>query len=185
MDQIILVVALAAIAYFYFKDLNSKQKPSKQKTTEDKEERTKYKYQRKKNFLTKSEYAFFHALKLATEDTHHIIIKTRLADLIEADYPQNSREYMLAFNQISRKHIDYVLLNKSSLRVEHAIELDGKSHNKKSQKKNDEFKNSALRSCEIKLTRFEVGEKFDPIKILTRLGITNKTTLGSKKISGQ
>ncbi len=184
MDYTVLVVALAAIAYFYLKDFNNKQKrrkPPAQQTAEITGEEIKYKYQKKKNFLTKSEYAFFHALQLATKDTHHIIIKTRLADLIEADYPQNSREYMLAFNQISRKHIDYVLLNKSSLRVEHAIELDGKSHNRKSQQKNDQFKNSVLILCGIKLTRFKVGEEFNSELISKKLRLGQRSKSNAAK----
>ena len=128
-----------------------------------------FKYRKHDFFFTKSEAAFFNALTDTISDSHVILAKVRLADLIRPATNKSDKNYYSAFNQISRKHIDFVLLNKKTLNVDYAIELDGAGHNTARSKKNDSFKNETLADCGIKFHRFKVGEKFSAENIRTKL----------------
>ncbi|BBM67909.1 hypothetical protein VA249_45550 (plasmid) [Vibrio alfacsensis] len=105
---------------------------------------------------TKAEQNFYNQLvrKLPSEVT--VCCKVRLADLC---YPTN-RKNISAFNQISRKHIDFVLIEQVSSKVICAIELDDRSHNSKSAQHRDSVKNYALKSAGINLIRVKASKSY-------------------------
>lgn len=126
-------------------------------------------YKSKTYFFTKTEAAFYRSLVDAVSDKYIIFSKVRLADLIEPNYNQNNKIYYSAFNQISRKHVDFILVDKNNLKISSAIELDGKSHFRSSTKKSDEIKNNAFKKAGLTLIRFRVKDSFDPDEIIERL----------------
>lgn len=127
----------------------------------------KLRFKKKKRFFTKSEYALALNLEKALPE-FRILSKTRLADIVEPNHAEKSFTYQRAFNQISRKHLDFVLLDKN-FAIVGAIELDGKSHNDPKQQKRDEVKNMVMNEAEVPLYRFIVGEKFTAENIRSRL----------------
>ena len=106
-----------------------------------------YKFYRKKYLFTKNEYYFYKQLREIAETKNLIpLTKIRLADFIEVT---NKKEYMKYFAKIRSKHIDFLLLNKDTLNIVLAIELDDGSHNDNK----DEFKNKLFEQIKIPLIR--------------------------------
>lgn len=105
---------------------------------------------------TKAEQNFYSQLvrKLPGEVT--VCCKVRLADLC---HPTN-RKNISAFNQISRKHIDFVLIEQATSKVVCAIELDDRSHNSKSAQQRDSVKNYALKSAGVNLVRVKASKSY-------------------------
>ncbi len=60
-------------------------------------------------------------------------------------------------NKIQSKHIDFFIYDKDTLEIKLAIELDDK--------RNDLFKNNALKSANIKLVRIKCQKSYDCNKI--------------------
>ena len=106
-----------------------------------------YKFYRKKYLFTKNEYYFYKQLREIAEAKNLIVFaKVRLADFVEVT---NKKEYMKYFAKIRSKHVDFLLLNKDTLNIVVAIELDDGSHNENK----DEFKNKLFEQIKITLIR--------------------------------
>lgn len=127
---------------------------AKRNTKGKKGQPKKYPYKRK-YILTKNEYYFYKKLKVIC-DKHNlrILVKTRLADIIDVDKNQIAgKEYMNYFGRIQSKHIDYLVCNGDSLYPLVAIELDDNSHNKSNRMERDIFVNNAMQAAGIPLIR--------------------------------
>lgn len=113
------------------------------------------------SLLSKAEEKFFFALLKAMGDEFHIWGKIRLADIIKPD-ATTREEYFRAFNRIKAKHVDFALIDKDTLDIICAIELDDKSHNREDRMARDEFVDAALRAVGIPILHFKVRSFYDP-----------------------
>lgn len=130
-----------------------------------------YNYRKNEYFFTRAESAFYRNLVKATEETHIVLSKVRIADLIEPAYTPYTKIYGSAFNKISRKHVDFVLINKNNLIIQAAIELDDSSHQRTDRQKSDRVKNEAFKNAGLALFRINKGTDFNPEKLKEILGI--------------
>lgn len=106
-----------------------------------------YSFYRRKYLFTKNEFYFYKQLQKISEEKNLIpLAKVRLADFIEVS---NKSEYMKYFAKIRSKHIDFLLLDKETLKIVVAIELDDNSHSDEK----DEFKNKLFEQINIHLIR--------------------------------
>lgn len=106
-----------------------------------------YKSYKKKYLFTKNEFYFYKQLQKIAESKNLLpLAKVRLADFVEVN---NKSEYMKYFAKIRCKHIDFLLLDKETLKIVVAIELDDNSHSKDK----DEFKNKLFEQINIPLVR--------------------------------
>lgn len=106
-----------------------------------------YNSYKKKYLFTKNEFYFYKQLQKIAEEKNLIpLAKVRLADFIEVS---NKSEYMKYFAKIRSKHIDFLLLDKETLKIVVAIELDDNSHSNEK----DEFKNKLFEQINIPLIR--------------------------------
>lgn len=109
---------------------------------------------RKKNVLTNNEMLFYKNLKNIAKYLNLIVlVKVRLADLIDVAKYKNNKEYYTYFGKIKSKHIDFALANPEDLEIRLIIELDDYTHNFKKNRENDEFKNNVLKETGYKLLR--------------------------------
>jgi hypothetical protein len=128
-------------------------------------------YSIKGPLFTAAERSFLGVLDIAASDDYRVFGKVRIADILNPKKGMNRKNWQIAFNKISAKHFDYVLCHKDTLEVALVIELDDKSHNKKSVKVRDDFVNSACKTAELNLLRipakskYSVNEVSDAIKI--------------------
>lgn len=106
-----------------------------------------------KNFLTAAEQSFYSVLKLYAGDKFVICPKVNLNDAVHIRKGTEPGLRQSLFNQISRKHIDFILLDQKTLIPALAIELDDASHQTSSAQKRDSMKDKALQSAGLKLVR--------------------------------
>lgn len=112
---------------------------------------------RKRYLLTKTEYAFYGALKEICDNNNLLICpKVRLEDLAEVTTKQN---YMKYRGYIKSRHVDFTLCDKD-LNVIASIELDDYSHNTKKAKQTDSFKNQLFLTIGIPLFRIIVCNNY-------------------------
>lgn len=105
---------------------------------------------RRKSLLTKAETSFYHVLRQTVGDEYKIVCMVRLADIFEVQVEEGWRGH---FNRISAKHIDFVLCDPQTMETVIAIELDDKSHQRKSRIERDRFIDDLFRRCEFPLLR--------------------------------
>lgn len=105
---------------------------------------------------TKAEQNFFVQFNRLLPDQYYLVAKVRLADLCK---PENAKN-IVAFNKIARKHIDFVLIERSSSKVICCIELDDKSHQRKDSQRRDRDKDYSLREAGITLHRVKIARNY-------------------------
>lgn len=89
--------------------------------------------------------------------------KIRLADLIGVR--KGTGSYYKYFNQISAKHVDFLLCNQPHITPVLAIELDDSSHKRTKQRGRDEFVDSALEAAGLPLLRIPAQAGYDVVNI--------------------
>lgn len=128
----------------------------KQKEQEEEKEKKIEMIIKPKNLFSKIELLFYNNLKKLLENENIIILsKVRLLDLI--DLEDKHENYLVLFNKISRKHIDFVITDEN-WEIKCLIELDDRSHQKKRVKINDEFKNDIFEKINVPIIRYKVWE---------------------------
>ncbi len=106
--------------------------------------------------LSPGERAFFNALTQSIPTSSYICPKVRVADIVEVTTPPTDPNYWRILAPIAKKHIDFILVNRSDFTPQVAIELDGKSHNDKERLKRDAFIDSVFRNAGIPLLHIPV-----------------------------
>ncbi|EGR0468572.1 DUF2726 domain-containing protein [Vibrio cholerae] len=114
---------------------------------------------------SKAEQNFLNQINRKLPDNLSVMCKVRLADLC---LPSDSSN-IAAFNKVSRKHVDFVLIEKATSKIVCAIELDDKSHNSYGAMKRDREKDHALVSAGISLHRIAATRNYSK-QINERLG---------------
>ena len=105
---------------------------------------------------TKAEQNFFNQLQRSLPNDVYLMAKVRLADICVPKDPKNISD----FNKVSRKHIDFVLVSRNNSEIVACIELDDRSHAKRSAKQRDRIKNDALKAAGIPLFRVTAARSY-------------------------
>ena len=79
------------------------------------------------DFLSPAEHSFFMVLRSAVPDSALISIKVGLGDLFCAKTSDGSK-YRTYTNKIDRKHVNFLLCDRKTVRPIVGIALDDKSH---------------------------------------------------------
>lgn len=111
------------------------------------------------SFLTVAEKKFLVALDTFIAGRARICAKVRLADLVVPDAPYKSKAWYTAFNRVSAKHIDFVLVSSAGL-VLAGIELDDSSHSAADRIERDNFVGSVFDQAKIPLVRVPVRASY-------------------------
>ncbi|ELR65756.1 hypothetical protein C942_00842 [Photobacterium marinum] len=110
--------------------------------------------------FTAAERSFYGVLTQSLKDNYVLLGKVRVADIIKPQGNLNRSEWQTAFNQISRKHIDFVICDKDNLSILCAIELNDSSHNKADRAQRDAFLSRALSSANIPFVEFTAKRSY-------------------------
>jgi len=116
------------------------------------------KYLLKNSLLTNREQNFFDVLSpVAAELGLLVAIKPRLADFITVNLNQYEKGsgYFTYFNQINKKHVDFLLCEPLTTKPIVALELDDKSHQQKDRIDRDEFVNKLYEEIGLPVLRIE------------------------------
>lgn len=112
-------------------------------------------------FVNEAERAFFYSLRRAALPDHYILIKPRLEDVIRVrkELMNNKLRWQLR-GRIKSRHVDYVIMDGFG-RPLCGVELDGKSHGRKSAEPGDALKDGIFAASGLPLFRVIVGENFE------------------------
>jgi len=117
-------------------------------------------YEKNRYLLSRAERNFYSTLGLALGDQRVVMCKVRIADVLRTRKGLDSKDRMTAFNKISRKHFDFVLLDPSDLSIVAAIELDDSSHHRNDRQERDRFVENACKGAALTLHRFDVKRAY-------------------------
>lgn len=156
MQYLGLIVFLILI-FLFFKYQNKNKVSEIQWIDKFKKELEKYKYLIfKKDYVTTySEWQFFRRLVQYTENKDVLIFtKVRVEDIIWIKATNKGfRPYSIS-GRLDRSHVDFVCVQKSTLKIICAIELDDPSHISDYAKEHDAVKNFIFDFVKIPLIRF-------------------------------
>ena len=113
------------------------------------------------SLLTKAEMNFYKVLKDIIDNEKQIICpKVRMIDVL---WTKTYRvENKLTFiNKVNRKHFDFVVCDKETLKPLMAIELDDKSHEEEARRERDEFVDALFIGLKFKVVHIPVQYSYN------------------------
>ena len=127
------------------------------------------------SLLTKAEMNFYQVLKNVIDNEKQIICpKVRMIDVL---WTKTYRvENKLTFiNKVNRKHFDFVICDKETLKPIMAIELDDKSHEEEARKERDEFVDALFTDLNFKVIHIPVQYSYNANEIKEKIDISQTT----------
>lgn len=110
-------------------------------------------YKVRDDFLSPAEISFYHVLMQVVQNKAVVCPKVRLADIFFVSNPNRNLHY---FNQISAKHIDFLLCQPGNMKPIVGIELDDASHERLDRYERDEFVKRVFKAAKLPLVRVPV-----------------------------
>lgn len=117
-------------------------------------------YRLRDNLVSPAERSLFGVLEQAIGTKRKIFAKVRVADVLTPQKGLDRSKWQSAFNKISGKHFDYVLCDPETLEVREVVELNDKSHKKRSRAERDEFLEKACDSAGLKLIVIQASRSY-------------------------
>lgn len=112
-----------------------------------------YIYQKKEYIMTFSESQLFRRLESIVGIKYYIFPQVHLSSILKHEI-KNGQNWQSAFNRINQKSVDFVLVDRTSLKTVFAIELDDRSHDISLDRTNrDIFVNEICKDAGVKLIR--------------------------------
>jgi len=121
-------------------------------------------YVAKESPFTAAEARFLRVLDDALGEEYRVFAKLRLADLLDV-HGERGAAWLRAFNQISAKHIDFVVCRRETLELVVAVELDDRSHNAPERQRRDAFVDRVFATAQLPLVRIPVRRAYLPDEI--------------------
>lgn len=128
-----------------------------------------YPYIKEPFLLSPAERLFFGALEQSAGETYRIFSKVRVADIVGVKKGIERKVWQSAFNRISSKHFDFVLVNPEDFSVVAAIELDDKSHKRTDRMDRDDFLDNVCKAANLKIIRFEARSSYSTNEIRQKI----------------
>lgn len=150
METLIIVIAIATIIAIVTATSRKAQLTSTKRP---------YSYISKQKIMTNAEARFFEKLTRVTGDRFYILPQMHLSTFI--DHKIKGQNWKAAFSTINGKSVDFLLVEKTTLRPVIAIELDDWSHDKAERIERDQKVEDILASANILLARFDGPDILD------------------------
>ncbi len=122
-------------------------------------EEEKLPYKKRDDFLSNAELSFYKTLQQAMPETFTICPKVSLSDIFFVSTRDRS-SWTRYNNKINRKHVDFLLCEKVSMKPVCGIELDDSSHSKQKRVERDRFVDKVFETVGLKLLRFPVKKGY-------------------------
>jgi len=121
MESLIGLMVLLMVGAFLLRFLEPKSRPGRTRVPVSSD------FIAKESPFTAAEARFLRVLDEALGEEYRVFAKLRLADLLDVR-GERGAAWLRAFNQISAKHVDFVVCRRETLEVVAAVELDDRSH---------------------------------------------------------
>lgn len=115
--------------------------------------------------LTPAERSFWQVLQQCLPEGHVLLVKVRLADIINVKKGFDPKTQQGHFNRISRKHADFILCDVAQMMPRVVIELDDASHQTRKASQRDEQKNTIVESAGIRLLRVRAERNYNTAQL--------------------
>ncbi len=159
----ILIVSIAAVVFSIAKSMTSAPTNSDYPRYRQPE---RYFYRRKDYIMTAAEGAFFRRLENICADKYYVFPQIHLSALLSNN--TKGKYWKAAFQRINRTSVDYVLVNKETLRTAYAVELDDSTHDRPERQARDEGVEDMLGSAGIVLVRFRNAANMSDDEIIKK-----------------
>ncbi|MEL6869687.1 MAG: DUF2726 domain-containing protein [Pseudomonadota bacterium] len=156
MAEIVLAVVIAFLLITAFNAVLAKKgRPSR----ED------HPYAMRDRLFTQAEYSFLRVLDIAIGEELRVFGKVRIADVLKVSSKIPKTNWYQAFNKISAKHFDFVLVNPETTKIELVVELNDRSHRSNKRQARDEFVRNACQSANLRLIEIDAKRTYAPVEI--------------------
>ncbi|HEX7261634.1 MAG TPA: DUF2726 domain-containing protein [Luteolibacter sp.] len=118
------------------------------------------------DFLSAAEISFYHVLLKIVDDRYTVCPKVNLNDIF---YVERPHENQAARSRIDRKHVDFLICERGSMRPLVGVELDDGSHARKERQERDAFVDSVYEKAGLPLLHFPVGFAYNLKDVSERL----------------
>ena len=124
------------------------------------------------SLLTKAEMNFYQVLKNVIDNEKQVIcLKVRMIDVLwTKTYRVENKQTFI--NKVNRKHFDFVICDKETLKPLMAIELDDKSHEEEARKERDEFVDALFTDLRFKVIHIPVQYTYNANEIKEKIDIS-------------
>src|SRR5262249_51473791 len=113
-----------------------------------------------------AELPFYHALERNVGRRYTVCMKVRLADVIDCP----GAAWRMGYGRlIAQKHLDFVLIDRTTTRIRAAIELDDRTHRLRVRRARDRFVEAAMRAAGVPLLRVPVARAYRPHDVFRAL----------------
>ena len=130
---------------------------------------TRLPYEKRDALFSPAEKLFLTALEKAIGNQYEIFGKVRMADIMDVRKNLTAKNYQIALNRISSKHVDFLLCDAIDSSFVCGIELDDKSHRQANRAQRDVFLNKAFEVISLPLIRFEAKAGYDVEKMRNQI----------------
>lgn len=124
-------------------------------------------YVKRPYLFTSAEFAFYKALRPAVGDRFTILVKVRIADLIDVERGAGKRQAKL--NRIMKKHVDFVLCDPRTMVPTLVIELDGSSHEADDRRERDALVDAIYAAVGLPCLHVPVAQAYDPSNLIGQI----------------
>ncbi len=116
----------------------------------------------RKTLLSPAERSLLGVLESIGFEDVNICCKVRLADIVGVKKGLAKGEWRRAFNRVSAKHVDFLIVSKSAANPIVAVELDDASHEKEERVDRDALVDSVCQSAGLPMVHVAARHTYDP-----------------------
>ncbi len=118
------------------------------------------------DFLSAAEISFYHVLLKILDDRYTVCPKVNLNDIFYVELPHKNQA---SRSRIDRKHVDFLICERGSMRPLVGVELDDGSHARKDRQERDAFVDRVYEKAGLPLLHFPVGFAYNLKDVSDRL----------------
>ncbi|ATD09208.1 DUF2726 domain-containing protein [Pseudoalteromonas piscicida] len=124
-----------------------------------------YPFNRKESVFTTVEASFLHLLERAVGDIYKIVSRIKLIDVIECKPGISPKARRAAVTKAKNKQLDYVLVDKETLKIVAAVDLVNNSNKNGHKAQKDWFVSGALESAGIPHIRMKIKSGYQSAEV--------------------
>lgn len=124
-------------------------------------------YVKRPYLFSSAEFAFYKVLRAAVGDRFTVLVKVRIADLVDVERGAAKRQAKL--NRIMKKHVDFLLCDPRTMVPTLAIELDGSSHEADDRRERDALVDAIYAAVGLPCLHVPVAKSYEAADLIGQI----------------